>query len=131
MPSLRRPGQSSQRRRPVINIQSGSSHELIHLDGLVDVVISRGGAGLIRTVMKTDASVPVIETGSGVCHAPLTGCKGRCGYGRFHCPQCQVNQPGTCNSMETLLIHEIADAFMPAMVKRKLIKKRLVAANDW
>ena len=41
--------------------------ELIHLDGLVDVVIPRGGAGLIRTVVS-GASVPVIETGSGVCH---------------------------------------------------------------
>ena len=42
-------------------------NDLIHLNGLVDVVIPRGGAGLIRTVVM-NATVPVIETGAGVCH---------------------------------------------------------------
>ena len=44
-----------------------TANELMHLDGYVDVLIPRGGAGLIRTVAK-EASVPVIRTGEGVCH---------------------------------------------------------------
>ena len=44
-----------------------TANELMHLDGYVDVLIPRGGAGLIRAVAK-EASVPVIRTGEGVCH---------------------------------------------------------------
>ena len=90
--------------------------ELIHLDGLVDVVIPRGGAGLIRTVVS-GASVPVIETGSGVCHTYVDK-KADVAMAVSIALNAKVNRPSTCNSMETLLVHkEIADAFMPAMVK--------------
>ena len=90
--------------------------ELIHLDGLVDVVIPRGGAGLIRAVVS-GASVPVIETGSGVCHTYVDK-KADVAMAVSIALNAKVNRPSTCNSMETLLVHkEIADAFMPAMVE--------------
>ena len=49
-----------------------TANELMHLDGYVDVLIPRGGAGLIRAVAK-EASVPVIRTGEGVCHVYVDG----------------------------------------------------------
>ncbi len=89
--------------------------ELIHLNGLVDVVIPRGGAGLIQNVVR-NASVPVIETGAGVCHTYVDE------YANVDMAvkialNAKVNRPSTCNSMETLLVHKnIADVFMPAML---------------
>ena len=90
--------------------------ELIHLNGLVDVVIPRGGAGLIQNVVR-NASVPVIETGAGVCHTYVDE------YANVDMAvkialNAKVNRPSTCNSMETLLVHKnIADVFMPAMLE--------------
>lgn len=90
--------------------------ELIHLNGLIDVVIPRGGAGLIQSVVR-NASVPVIETGAGVCHTYVDE------YANVDMAvkialNAKVNRPSTCNSMETLLVHKnIADVFMPAMLE--------------
>ena len=90
--------------------------ELIHLEGLVDVVIPRGGAGLIKNVVHT-ASVPVIETGAGVCHTYVDA------YANVPMAveiamNAKVNRPSTCNAMETLLVHkDIADAFLPSMLE--------------
>lgn len=90
--------------------------ELIHLNGLVDVVIPRGGAGLIQSVVR-NASVPVIETGAGVCHTYVDE------YAQIPMAvnialNAKVNRPSTCNAMETLLVHKnIADTFMPAMLE--------------
>lgn len=90
--------------------------ELIHLEGLVDVVIPRGGAGLIKNVVH-NASVPVIETGAGVCHTYVDA------YANVPMAvdiamNAKVNRPSTCNAMETLLVHkDIADAFLPAMLE--------------
>lgn len=90
--------------------------ELIHLEGLVDVVIPRGGAGLIKNVVH-NASVPVIETGAGVCHTYVDA------YANVPMAveiamNAKVNRPSTCNAMETLLVHrDIADVFLPAMLE--------------
>ena len=90
--------------------------ELIHLNDLIDVVIPRGGAGLIQNVVR-NASVPVIETGAGVCHTYVDE------YANIDMAvkialNAKVNRPSTCNSMETLLVHKnIVDAFMPAMLE--------------
>lgn len=90
--------------------------ELIHLEGLVDVVIPRGGAALIKNVVH-NASVPVIETGAGVCHTYVDA------YADVDMAvkiamNAKVNRPSTCNAMETLLVHEaIADRFLPAMLE--------------
>ena len=91
--------------------------DLIHLNGLVDVVIPRGGAGLIMMVVM-NATVPVIETGAGVCHTYVDASADvemavKIAY------NAKVQRPSVCNAMETLLVHKaIADKFMPAMLAK-------------
>ena len=90
---------------------------LIHLNGLVDVVIPRGGAGLIKMVVM-NATVPVIETGAGVCHTYVDASADvemavKIAY------NAKVQRPSVCNAMETLLVHKDAAAkFMPAMLAK-------------
>ena len=91
--------------------------DLIHLHGLVDVVIPRGGAGLIKMVVM-NATVPVIETGAGVCHTYVDASADvemavKIAY------NAKVQRPSVCNAMETLLVHKDAAAkFMPAMLAK-------------
>ena len=91
--------------------------DLIHLNGLVDVVIPRGSAGLIKMVVM-NATVPVIETGAGVCHTYVDASADvemavKIAY------NAKVQRPSVCNAMETLLVHKaIADKFMPAMLAK-------------
>lgn len=92
-------------------------NDLIHMNGLVDVVIPRGGAGLIKAVVM-NATVPVIETGSGVCHTYVDASADvemavNIAY------NAKVQRPSVCNAMETLLVHKDAVAkFMPAMLAK-------------
>ncbi len=95
---------------------------LIKMNDYIDVIIPRGGAGLIRTVVQ-NSTVPVIETGIGVCHtfidesADLTMAVNIA----FNA---KVSRPGVCNAMETLLVHEkIADAFLPVMLEKYHVAK--------
>lgn len=91
--------------------------DLIHMNGLVDVVIPRGGAGLIKMVVM-NATVPVIETGAGVCHTYVDASADvdmavKIAY------NAKVQRPSVCNAMETLLVHQdIAAEFMPAMLAK-------------
>ncbi|WP_299448611.1 glutamate-5-semialdehyde dehydrogenase [uncultured Phascolarctobacterium sp.] len=91
--------------------------DLIHMNGLVDVVIPRGGAGLIKMVVM-NATVPVIETGAGVCHTYVDASADvdmavKIAY------NAKVQRPSVCNAMETLLVHkDIAAKFIPAMLKK-------------
>ena len=86
---------------------------LMHARGLVDVLIPRGGADLIRTVVR-EASVPVIETGVGNCHLYVDA-----GADVAKAVKILVNgktqRVGVCNALETLLVHrDAADGFLPA-----------------
>lgn len=88
---------------------------LIKLNGLVDVVIPRGGAGLIKAVVQ-NATVPVIETGSGVCHTYVDAAAD-CAMARKIAFNAKVQRPSVCNAMETLLVHkDIAGKFLPQML---------------
>lgn len=90
---------------------------LLRANGLVDLVIPRGGAGLIRHVVE-NATVPVIETGVGNCHVYVD-------EGADHAMaeeiavNAKVQRPGVCNAMETLLVH-VAEAarLLPTLVGR-------------
>ena len=89
--------------------------ELLRADHHVDLVIPRGGKGLIRTVVE-NSSIPVIKHYEGICHtyvdesADLDMAVGICQNAK-----CQ--RPGVCNAMETLLIHEaVAEAFWAKML---------------
>lgn len=88
---------------------------LIHMNGLVDVVIPRGGAGLIQAVVR-NASVPVIETGAGVCHTYVDK-DANVEMAMKIAFNAKVQRPSVCNAMETLLVHkDIADKFLPMML---------------
>jgi glutamate-5-semialdehyde dehydrogenase len=89
--------------------------ELMRLRGLVDVLIPRGGADLIRSVVE-ESTVPVIETGVGNCHvyvdasADLDTAVGIV-------IDAKTTRPSVCNAAETLLVHEfVAGAFLPKVL---------------
>jgi glutamate-5-semialdehyde dehydrogenase len=91
-------------------------NEMLKLNEYLDVIIPRGGAGLIKTVVE-NSTVPVIETGTGICHtfvdefADLS-------MAEAIAFNAKVSRPGVCNSMETLLVHEkVANKFLPGMLK--------------
>ena len=88
---------------------------LIKLNDFVDVVIPRGGAGLIKAVVQ-NATVPVIETGSGVCHTYVDAAAD-CVMARKIAFNAKVQRPSVCNAMETLLVHKgVAGKFLPQML---------------
>lgn len=89
---------------------------LLRARGRVDLVIPRGGAGLIRHVVDT-ATVPVIETGVGNCHVYVDAAADLA-MAHAIVMNAKVQRPGVCNAVETLLVHgAIADAFLPAMLE--------------
>lgn len=85
--------------------------ELLTLRRYIDLAIPRGGAGLIRMVVDT-ATVPCIETGSGVCHVYVDK-DADLDMAVHIVENAKVSRPSTCNAMETLLVHrDVADAFL-------------------
>ncbi|MEG0797794.1 MAG: glutamate-5-semialdehyde dehydrogenase [Acidaminococcaceae bacterium] len=91
--------------------------ELIKLNQYIDVVIPRGGAGLINLVVQNSA-IPVIATGVGVCHT-FVDASAACQMAEEIAFNAKVSRPAVCNAMETLLVHEkIASAFLPSMLNR-------------
>ena len=87
---------------------------MMNLTGLLDVIIPRGGAGLIRRVV-TESAVPVIETGAGICHTYVD--RGAdLEMARRIAVNAKTSRPAVCNAMETLLVHEDeARAFLPQL----------------
>lgn len=93
-----------------------SVDEMLRLNGLLDVVIPRGGRMLIQTVIQ-NATVPVIETGAGVCHTFLDETADT-EKALNIAVNAKVQRPSVCNSMETLLVHrEFAESYLPAIVQ--------------
>lgn len=89
-----------------------AANELMRLNGLIDVLIPRGGKGLIRSVVE-NATVPVIQTGEGVCHVYVDGDCDRA-MGIKIAVSAKVSRPSVCNSAETLLVDsKIAESFLP------------------
>ena len=81
-----------------------TANELMHLDGYVDVLIPRGGAGLIRAVAK-EASVPVIRTGEGVCHIYIDN-EADLDMGASILYNAKCSRPSVCNAVECVLLQE-------------------------
>ena len=81
-----------------------TANELMHLDGYVDVLIPRGGAGLIRAVAK-EASVPVIRTGEGVCHIYVDD-EADLDMAAKILHNAKCSRPSVCNAVECVLVHE-------------------------
>lgn len=102
--------------------------ELLHARGLVDLVIPRGSAALIRTVVD-EAKVPTIETGAGVCHVYVDK-DGDLAKALPILINSKVQRPSVCNAAETLLVHkDIADEFLPIALTA-LDKERVIIHGD-
>ena len=102
-----------------VSLVQDTSHEtaseLMHLDGYVDVLIPRGGAGLIRAVAK-EAGVPVIRTGEGVCHIYVDS-EADLDMGAEILYNAKCSRPSVCNAAECLLVQEdVAEAFLKKAV---------------
>ena len=95
-----------------INILEDTSREIakefMKLNKYLDVLIPRGGAGLIKSVVE-NATVPVIETGTGNCHINM---------GKEIIVNAKTSRPSVCNAAESLLVHKnIAEKFLPIAIK--------------
>ncbi|HTS35535.1 MAG TPA: glutamate-5-semialdehyde dehydrogenase [Candidatus Solibacter sp.] len=105
-----------------------SVHDLIKARGLVDVIIPRGGAGLI-TFVTENSTVPVIETGAGNCHIYVDDSADLDMADRIVI-NAKTQRPSVCNAAEKLLVHErIAAQYVPRIVK-KLIDAGVEVRGD-
>ncbi len=103
-----------------INLVEDTSREtataLMRLNKYLDVIIPRGGAGLIRSVVE-NATVPAIETGTGNCHV-FVDKYADLSMARDIVINAKTSRPSVCNAEEKLLVHcDIAERFLPAMLK--------------
>lgn len=90
--------------------------EMLKLEGLIDLVIPRGGEGLIRTVTE-HSRIPVLKHYKGVCHV-FVDRDADFEMAKNIVLNAKCQRPGTCNAMETLLVDEpVAQAFLPMMVE--------------
>ena len=121
--------------------------EMLRLTGYVDLIVPRGGEGLIRFVAE-NSRIPVVKHYKGVCHT-YVGEDADLNMAHQICMNAKVQRPGVCNAMETMLVHEhVAARFLPGMIKdlkeagveirgcamtRKIVKKGIKAAkqSDW
>jgi glutamate-5-semialdehyde dehydrogenase len=131
--TLRRAAAASGLSEDVVQLVPGEGHdavkELMRARGLVDVLIPRGGAGLIRSVVE-ESTVPVIETGVGNCHV----------YVDEHADldmaerivlNAKTHRTSVCNAAESLLVHRaVADEFVPRILARLQEAGVLVHGGD-
>lgn len=90
--------------------------QMMRLNDYIDVLIPRGGAGLIKSVVQ-NATVPVIETGTGNCHIFVDE-TADLEMAKAIVLNAKVQRPGVCNAAEKLLVHEaVANEFLPTIVK--------------
>jgi len=91
--------------------------EMLKLDEYIDVIIPRGGEGLIRTVVE-NSTIPVIKHYKGICHTYVDE-EVNLKMAEEIVFNAKVQRPGVCNAMETLLVHEkVALKFLPLIIKR-------------
>ena len=91
--------------------------EMLKLNGIVDLIIPRGGEGLIRMVSE-NSTIPVIKHDKGVCHVYVDS-KADLAMAEEICFNAKVQRPGTCNAMETMIVHQdVAKMFLPAIIGR-------------
>jgi glutamate-5-semialdehyde dehydrogenase len=101
----------------VTDTDRSSAVGMMHMTGFLDVLIPRGGAGLIRSVVE-NSRVPVIETGSGNCHVYVDA-SADAGMAADIVYNAKTSRPSVCNAIETVLVHkDIAEKALPAMKKR-------------
>lgn len=116
----------------IVQILEDTSREtatqMMQLNGYIDVLIPRGGSGLIQSVVK-NSTVPVIETGTGNCHVFVDE-TAKLDDAINIVINAKTQRPGVCNACESLLVHEnIADTFIP-MVSKALMDKNVEIRGD-
>jgi glutamate-5-semialdehyde dehydrogenase len=90
---------------------------MLKANRFVDLIIPRGGEGLIKMVSE-NSTIPVIKHDKGVCHIYVDGNADQVMAADI-CFNAKVQRPGTCNAMETMLVHQdLASSFLPMMLKR-------------
>ena len=90
---------------------------MLKMNRYIDVIIPRGGAGLIKTVVE-NSTVPVIETGIGICHTFVDE-SADLEMAADIAFNAKVSRPGVCNSMETLLVHRsVVGSLLPLLLER-------------
>ncbi len=101
------------------------AEELMRGRGYIDLLIPRGGAGLIRACVE-NATVPCLETGTGICHVYVDK-DADLGKAIAILENAKTSRPSVCNAAEVCLVHkDIADKFLPT-VKARLVDERLAA----
>lgn len=104
------------------------TRQFMRMNGYVDVLIPRGGAGLIRTVVES-STVPVIETGTGNCHIYVDDCANM-DMALDIIYNAKTQRIGVCNACESLVVHRsIAEDFLP-MLKKRLDEKHVEIRGD-
>lgn len=105
-----------------------SANELMTAVGYVDLLIPRGGAGLIRACVE-NATVPCIQTGTGICHIYVDASADRA-QALDIIENAKTSRPSVCNAEEVLLVHkDIAKEFLPALHTR-LVEQRTAAGKQ-
>ena len=90
---------------------------LLKQEEFIDLIIPRGGEGLIRFVVE-NSKIPVLKHYKGVCHVYIDA-GAQLNMAQEICFNAKVQRPGVCNSMETLLVHQaLSEKFLPDMAKR-------------
>ena len=110
----------------IVNIVEDTSHqsatEIMQAKGLVDLLIPRGGAGLIRACVQ-NATVPCIETGTGICHVFVDSAADLEKAVKI-IVNAKTSRPSVCNAEEVCLVHrDVAAAFLP-MLRKALVDDR-------
>ena len=104
-----------------------SATELMTASGLIDLLIPRGGAGLIRACVE-NATVPCIQTGTGICHIYVDKAADL-EKALDIIENAKTSRPSVCNAEEVLLVHEaVAEKFLP-MLKKRLVDDRQAAGK--
>ena len=92
-------------------------YALLNQEAYIDLIIPRGGEGLIRSVVE-NSKIPVLKHYKGVCHI-YVDLDADLEMAQNICLNAKVQRPGVCNAMETLLVHRsVAEEFLPAMAER-------------
>jgi len=98
-----------------------AASEMMKLNGLIDVLIPRGGQGLIQSVLQ-QATIPVIETGVGVCHVYIDETADLLMAADI-IENAKCSRPSVCNAAETLLVHaNVADDCLPKIAQRLIAR---------
>ena len=113
----------------IVNIVEDTTHQsandIMQARGLVDLLIPRGGAGLIRACVE-NAAVPCIETGTGICHVYVDAAADLEKAVRI-ITNAKTSRPSVCNAEEVCLVHAAAAARFLPMLRRALVDDRVAA----